>query len=165
MAEQGGPAYLRPCTPADDPFLAVVFSTTWADQVAALPNQNLAQHVLRIQHIAQERRFAVAYPGHERYVVVSGDEPVGRLYLQPSADVVHIVDLTLMPAHRSRGLATRIVHDLCDQAALDGRRVSVLVSRLHPRVADLVRSLGFAQTSQDDLETLFEWVPPAAGQD
>jgi GNAT superfamily N-acetyltransferase len=161
MADRGDPAYLRPCTPADDPFLAVVFATTWADQVAALPNQALAQHVLRIQHIAQEHRFAVRYPGHERYLVVWEDEPAGRLYLHRGADTVQIVDLTLLPAFRSRGIAARIVHDLCDRAADDGRRVSLLVGRRDRRLADMVTSLGFTRTSQDDLETLYEWRPDA----
>jgi GNAT superfamily N-acetyltransferase len=159
MADRGDPAYLRPCTPADDPFLAVVFATTWADQVAALPNQSLAQHVLRIQHIAQEHRFAARYPGHDRYLVIWEGEPAGRLYLHRTPEAVQIVDVTLMPAFRSRGIAARIVHDLCDRAAQDGRRVTLLVGNRNSRLADLVLGLGFVRTGRDDLETLFEWRP------
>ena len=57
MTPLGSLTYLRPCAASDDAFLYAVFSTTWESEVAALPNQNLAQHVLRIQHIAQ----AVSY--------------------------------------------------------------------------------------------------------
>ena len=89
MTPLGSLTYLRPCAASDDAFLYAVFSTTWESEVAALPNQNLAQHVLRIQHIAQERRFASRYPDHERYVVLVDGQPAGRLY-------VHQDDLTLM---------------------------------------------------------------------
>ena len=82
MEPLGSIAYLRACTEADDAFVYDVFSTTWESEVAALPNQNLAQHVLRIQHIAQERRFASRYPGHQRYIVLGG-RPARRPALRP----------------------------------------------------------------------------------
>jgi hypothetical protein len=78
MWSLGSLACLRPCVQEDEAFLYDVFCTTWENQVAALPNPNLAQHVLRIQHIAQERRFASRYPGHHRYVVLDDGEPVRR---------------------------------------------------------------------------------------
>src|SRR4029079_16547239 len=85
MALLGDVAYLRSCTEADDACVYDVFCTTWESEVAALPNQNLAQHVLRIQHIAQERRFASQYPDLQRYIVVQDGEPAGRPYSHETA--------------------------------------------------------------------------------
>ena len=67
----------------------------------SLPNPGLAQLVLRIQHIAQERRVAGRYPGHDRFVVVEDGERVGRLYVHQGASTLHVLDLTLLH-HRSR---------------------------------------------------------------
>src|SRR5262245_13607447 len=111
MRTPGSLAYLRPCTDVDDAFLYDVFCTTWESEVAALPNPNLAQHVLRIQHIAQERRFSTRYPSHERFVVLEDGEPAGRLYVHLGESMMHVIDLTLLPRFRSHGIGTRIFRD------------------------------------------------------
>jgi GNAT superfamily N-acetyltransferase len=159
MTQLGRLTYLRPCDASDDAFLYDVFCTTWASEVAALPNQNLARHVLRIQHIAQERRFASRYPGHERFVVVEDGEPAGRLYVHLKGPVVNVVDLTLLPSFRSRGIGTRIFHDLFAEAAQDGRSISMRVGRTNRRATDLYTALGFRLVAVDDLDNYFEWSP------
>ncbi len=161
MTPLGRPTYLRPCTASDDAFLYDVFCTTWADEVAALPNQNLAQHVLRIQHIAEERRYASRHPGHERYVVEHDGEPAGRLYLDRDDSSIHLVDLTLLPAFQGRGTGSRILRDLCEQARREQRVLRLRVSRRNRGAVELCHRLGFTLCSVDDLEHHFEWVAPA----
>jgi ribosomal protein S18 acetylase RimI-like enzyme len=155
-------AYLRPCTEADDAFVYDVFCTTWESEVAALPNQNLAQHVLRIQHIAQERRFASRYPAHQRYIVLAGDERAGRLYVHESDSTMHVVDLTLMPQFRDRGIGSQIFRDLFAYAADKGTTITLRVERRNERAAMLYSRLGFELTTMDDLDNYFEWVPERA---
>jgi GNAT superfamily N-acetyltransferase len=159
MTSMGRQTYLRPARASDDAFLYDVFCTTWADEVAALPNQNLAQHVLRIQHIAQERRFAQKYPGHQRYVVVEDGEPAGRLYLHHDETTTHVVDVTLLPRYRSHGLGTRVFADLLAQCADQGRTMSLRVSRRNRRAVELCNRLGLTLTAVDDLENHFQWAP------
>ncbi len=159
MVELARLSYLRPARADDDPFLYDVFCTTWADEVAALPNQNLARHVLRIQHIAQERRFDSRYPGRRRFVLWHDGERAGRCYLFGSATFLHIVDLTVMTGFRSRGIGSRLVHDLMREATADGRRISLRVARGDERSADLYASLGFDLVLADDVDTYFEWTP------
>jgi len=161
MSAPGRATYLRPCAASDDAFLYDVFCTTWADEVAALPNQNLAQHVLRIQHIAEERRYASRHPGHERYVVEHDGEPAGRLYLDRDDSSIHVVDLTLLPAFRARGIGSGILRDLCEDARREGRVLRLRVSRRNRGAVDLCHRLGFTLSSVDDLEHRFEWAPPA----
>ncbi len=157
MTPLGTLAYLRPSEVADDPFLYDVFATTWESEVAALPNQNLAQHVLRIQHIAQERRFTSRYPGHERYIVMVGDEPAGRLYVHQHDTTMHVVDLTLMPEHRNHGLGSQILGDLLELAASTDMTVTIRVGRRNRQATDLAVRLGFRLANVDDLDNYFEW--------
>ena len=159
MGTLDGFAYLRACTEADDAFLYDVFSTTWESEVAALPNQNLAQHVLRIQHIAQERRFASRHPRLERYVVVAAGENAGRLYISQSDALLEVVDLTLMPQFRDDGMGTRIFHDLCTHAAREDLTISLRVERRNERATMLFTELGFDLVTVDDLDNHFEWTP------
>jgi ribosomal protein S18 acetylase RimI-like enzyme len=165
MVELATLSYLKPARPDDNDFLYEVFCTTWQDEVAALPNQNLARHVLRIQHTAQERRFDNRYPGHRRFVVSHGDERVGRFYLFASGSTLNIVDLTLLPQFRRRGIGTRLVLDLMREAALDGHRVSMQVARRNGVSLDVYASLGFDLVSSDDLDHYFEWPPASAPAD
>jgi ribosomal protein S18 acetylase RimI-like enzyme len=155
-------AYLRACTEADEAFVYDVFCTTWESEVAALPNQNLAQHVLRIQHISQERRFAGRFPDHQRYVVMEGDQPAGRLYVDETGPVLQVIDLTLMPQFRDRGIGTRIFGDLFAHAERHGLTVRLRVERRNERATMLYTSLGFELVSMDDLDNFFEWVPATA---
>jgi ribosomal protein S18 acetylase RimI-like enzyme len=163
MRALGALEYVRPCTEADDAFLYDVFCTTWEDEVAALPNPTLAQHVLRIQHIAQERRFATRYPHHQRFVVLEDGERTGRLYVHEVGSVVHIIDFTLLPAFRSQGIGTRIGRDLLAYAAAGGRSVTLRVARRHVRASHLYSSLGFQLVSTDDTDSYFEWTPARSG--
>ena len=164
MTPLGSLTYLRPCAASDDAFLYAVFSTTWESEVAALPNQNLAQHVLRIQHIAQERRFASRYPDHERYIVLVDGQPAGRLYVHQDDLTLHVVDLTLMPEHRSHGLGSQIFRDLFAEAAREGQTVTLRVGRRNRRATDLYTSLGFTLVVVDDLDNYFEWTPADVSQ-
>jgi len=158
----GSIACLRACTEADDAFVYDVFSTTWESEVAALPNQNLAQHVLRIQHIAQERRFASHYPDLQRYIVVQDGEPAGRLYVHEAESLLEVVDLTLMPRFRDHGIGTRIFHDLFEYATREAQTVALRVERRNERATMLYSQLGFDLVSVDDLDNYFEWTPATA---
>ncbi|NUR06580.1 MAG: GNAT family N-acetyltransferase [Nocardioidaceae bacterium] len=152
--------YLRACVESDDTFLYDVFCTTWESEVAALPNPKLAQHVLRIQHIAQERRFQTRYPEHERYVVLEDGEQAGRLYVNRTSTSLQVVDLTLLPAFQSRGIGTRIFQDIFALAAQDDLTVTIRAPRRNVRATELYTSLGFRLVSLDDLDGSFEWTPP-----
>ena len=162
METLGTIADLRTCTEADDAFVYDVFCTTWESEVAALPNQNLAQHVLRIQHIAQERRFAARYPHHQRYIVVVDGEPAGRLYVHETDSTMHVIDLTLMPRHRDQGIGSRIFQELFRHAEAAGQSITLRVERRNERATMLYSSLGFDLVTVDDLDNYFEWVPETA---
>ena len=153
--------YLRASVDGDDAFLYDVFCTTWESEVAALPNPKLAQHVLRIQHIAQERRWRSRYPGQQQYVVLEAGEPAGRLYADRTPETLHVVDLTLLPRFQSRGIGTRIFADLQQLAAEEGLTVTLRVPRRNLRATELYSRVGFRLVTLDDLDNYFEWTPAA----
>jgi GNAT superfamily N-acetyltransferase len=159
MSDLTSLARLRLCHASDDALLYDIFCTTWQSEVAALPNQNLAQHVLRIQHIAQERRFTNRYPGYERFVVVQDGEPAGRLYVHRTASRLEILDLTLLTPYRSRGIGTALVREVCELATLEDLTISLKVGRRLRRVTEFYLRLGFDLVDVDDLDNTFEWTP------
>jgi GNAT superfamily N-acetyltransferase len=151
--------HLRRAEEDDEDFLFDVFTTTWADEVAALPNPNLAAHVLRIQHTAQQRRFEARYPEHERFVILHEGRRAGRLYLHRTPTMVHAIDMTLLPEFRSQGLGSRIVGDLLAVAGRNGQSVTLRVPRRNTRAIALYEVMGFRLVTVDDLDSYFEWSP------
>ena len=127
VEDQGWGHYVRPATADDDAFLYDVFCTTWEHEAAALPNRNLVQHFLRIQYTAQGRKFAQRFPGHERWVVLHGDQPAGRFFLHRATSILHIVELTLLPQFRSLGIGSALLRGVMDEAAAAGQTVSLRV--------------------------------------
>jgi GNAT superfamily N-acetyltransferase len=170
MVALRGLPYLRAVDGSDDDFLYDVFATTWESEVAALPNQNLARHVLRIQHFAQERRFASRYPGHRRFLVTCEGERAGRLYVFGTDTEVEVLDLTLLPEFHERGIEGRVLGALRQEAARDGRPVTLRTARTDLRAGALYTSLGFDLVSADDVDHVYSWSPattasPPAGAD
>ena len=159
MGSLGRLACLRRCTEEDDAFVYDVFCTTWESEVAALPNPSLAQHVLRIQHIVQNRRFTSRYPGHDRFVIVVDGEPAGRLYAYETTSMLHVVDLTLLPQFRSEGTKSRLAHELFEYAGERRMSITLRVPRRNLRASAVYASLGFQLGRMDDVDNYFEWTP------
>jgi ribosomal protein S18 acetylase RimI-like enzyme len=159
MGSLGRLRYLRACTPADDAFLYDVFCTTWMSEIAGLPNPDLAPHVLRIQHTAQERRFDNRYPGRQRFVILDGGEPAGRLYVHEGASTMHLIDLTLLDPFRRRGIGGRLARDLFAHATEHRMSINLRVARRNLRAYDVYSSLGFRPVRIDDVDSHLEWTP------
>ncbi|QNN53145.1 GNAT family N-acetyltransferase [Nocardioides mesophilus] len=154
-------ANVRPALDEDDTFLFEVFCTLWERETALMPNPQLVQHFLRIQYITAERRFQVRYPQLERFVVLSDGEAAGRIYLHRTPAMLQIVELTLLPAYRSRGLATALIRDVMAKAHQTGQLVSIRAERRSELAAAICERLGFRMVVVDDQDRFFEWSPPS----
>ncbi len=163
MGDLATSPHLRPAGDEDETFLFEVFSTTWAEEVAALPNPRLAAHVLRIQHTAQERRFDSGYPGFERFVILHDGRRAGRLYVHRTSTRVHALDMTLLPEFQGRGIGTRLITELLELAAEAGHSVTLRVPRRNARATALYESIGFRPVVTDDLDHYLEWSPALTG--
>ncbi|MFL6137936.1 MAG: GNAT family N-acetyltransferase [Frankiaceae bacterium] len=128
---------LRPCTPADTAFLLELYGSTRAAELALAPwsAEDKAAFV-RMQFDAQDRHYRAQFPAAERSVIEVGGEPAGRLYVDRRLDEIRVVDLSLLPAWRGRGIGTALLTDLLDEATGTARPV-----RLHVEVGNPARRL------------------------
>lgn len=159
MTEPAQDWCLRPAADTDEDLLHDIFASTWESGSLTLPEPILATHFLRIQHIAQERRFATRFPQLERYIVISGGHPAGRLYLQRTDTAIECVDITLLPEHRNHGLGTELIETLFEEADLTGRRVTLQVPCDNRRAISLYEALGFTMVAMDDQDRCYERTP------
>lgn len=130
---------LRPATPADEDWQFAIYASSRADEMALAgwsPEQ--CRHFLTQQHRAQQQHYTRHFPRSVCQLMLVGDAVAGRLWLDERADGLHILDITLLPAWRGRGLGTRCLQAL----ASGGRALSIQVERHNP-ARRLYERLGF----------------------
>jgi GNAT superfamily N-acetyltransferase len=80
---------------------------------------------------------------------VDGD-PAGRLMVMRWHDEILIVDIALLPAHRSRGIGTRVLEAIIEEAADAGSKLTIHVERMNPALR-LYQRLGFEPVGDEGL--------------
>jgi ribosomal protein S18 acetylase RimI-like enzyme len=160
----GAPAVeLRPATDADLPFLARVYASTRAEELAPLPwTDEQRRAFLAHQFAAQSADYARNYPDASYDVVVVDGDPAGRLILDRGERELHIVDIALLPEHRGRGIGTRLLRPLLEEADREDLTVAIYVESSN-RALSLYRRLGFAAVGDTGVYFRMER-PPGGGQ-
>ena len=155
------PAFtLRPAVEADLPFLARLYASTRAEELAVVDwSAERKEAFLRQQFEAQHRWYAEQYAGASFDVVLVAGEPAGRLYVARWEREVRIVDVSLLPEQRRRGLGERLLRGVLAEAAAAGKPVTIHVERFNPALR-LYERLGFAAVEDKGVYLLLRWQPP-----
>jgi ribosomal protein S18 acetylase RimI-like enzyme len=137
---------LRPVGPGDGELLQRIYAGARAQELAVLPWDDAAKAAfLRAQLAAQSAAYE-RYPGRSNRLVVVDGEPVGRLDVARGEREIAVLDISLLPEHRGRGIGTALLRDVLDEAAVAGKRVRVHVERSNPALR-LYRRLGFTEVA------------------
>lgn len=151
-----GAVLLRPATDADLSFLLRLYASTRAEELAAVdwPAEQRDAFV-RQQFEAQHAWYREQYVGASFDVVEVEGEPVGRLYVARWERAVRIVDVSLLPEWRGRGIGSRLLGALLAEADAVGKPVSIHVERFNPALR-LYDRLGFALSEDKGVYLLLE---------
>jgi RimJ/RimL family protein N-acetyltransferase len=150
---------LRPSQPEDEAFLAAVYGSTREQELAMVP-WDAAQRdaFVLFQYRAQLQHYQTEYPGAEHQVILAGDQPIGRLYLDRREAEIRILDITLLIPHRGQGIGTPIIRQLMDEAARAGKPLSIHLDSFS-QSHSLFERLGFKPAESTGFHTLFIWNP------
>lgn len=133
----------RPMSDDDLPFLADLYASTRAEEVAQTGWPLEAQRAFLAQQFdAQDRHYREHYPDAERLVIERAGAPIGRLYLRRSQTQIGIIDIALAPTSRGLGLGGAILADVIEEATQAGWSVSIHVEKVNPAMR-LYHRLGF----------------------
>ncbi|WP_051341209.1 GNAT family N-acetyltransferase [Azospirillum halopraeferens] len=154
------PGYrLRPCRDADLPFLkrlyrhardAELARTGWPEEM----KRAFCEQQFHAQHTDYLRRF----PDADFLLILDRRDPVGRLYVDRGLDL-HLVDISLLPQRRGRGLGTAVLRALRALAMERGGGVVLSVAVDNPRAAALYHRMGFRHRATDDTRHHLRWDP------
>jgi ribosomal protein S18 acetylase RimI-like enzyme len=130
---RGANLALRPQTDADEPFLKELYtSARWPELASTGWPDGLKQAFLEQQRTLQTRHYVVHYEGLWRGIVVRSGEAIGRIYLWQNGNDLRIVDLSLLAAHRNRGIGTRLLHAIISEATSSNTHLSLHVEQGNP---------------------------------
>ena len=148
---------LRPITPEDDSFLAGLYASTRAEELAVTTWSDEEKAVFcRRQFDAQSAHYVESYPGASLEVIERAGEPIGRLYVARWEREIRIMDIALLPARRGTGIGTQLLRELQDEARSAGKTLSIHVERFNPALR-LYERLGFKMAEDKGVYLLLEW--------
>lgn len=156
-AAQTMPVTLSPVTAEDEAFLYRVYSSTRAEELAQAPwNEAQREAFLKAQFSAQQLHYRTYYPDSTHDLILLDAHPIGRLYVARNAEGICILDITILPEHRNKGIGTPLIQRLMNEAAEASKPLTIYVESFNPS-RTLFERLGFSKIEDDGIYHLLEW--------
>jgi ribosomal protein S18 acetylase RimI-like enzyme len=143
----------------DDEFLFRLYASTRQEEVSAWGWSTAQQTAfLQMQFQAQRRGYAAEYPDADSRIILADDEPIGRILIRRTDRDMWLVDVAILPVHRSHGLGTTLLRSLIAESESGGQPLKLQVAKGN-RAARLYERLGFSKISEDQVYIQMEWNP------
>ena len=150
---------LRPIGDDDLPFLARLYASTRAEEVARTPwSDDEKAAFLQWQFEAQHAHYQEHYPTCSFDLVERRGEPVGRFYVDRWEKEIRLVDIALLPEARGGGLGGALIRRLLAEGRETCKPVSIHVEYDNPALS-LYRRLGFRHVDSNGVYNLMRWEP------
>jgi ribosomal protein S18 acetylase RimI-like enzyme len=153
---------LRPETDDDIPFLLRLYASTRAQELARVLDWS-AEHkqaFLASQFQAQRRHYRTQFAECTFDILEHDRVPGGRLYLDVRRTRLHIVDISLLPEWRGKGLGSAILQALMAAGQASGLGIGIFVEKFNPALR-LYRRLGFTEIDDHGVYLEMQWLPQA----
>ena len=124
-------------------FVSALYASTRTEEIAMTgwPAEVQAAFLAQ-QAAAQHSHYSIHFADAEWLIVERAGIAIGRLYLREAPDILHIVEISLVPDSRGQGIGGAILRDVLEQARGCGRSVTIHVERNNP-ARSLYARLGF----------------------
>ncbi len=143
----------RPIEAADQGFLQSLFACTRADEFAAAGwDDAVLDSFLAQQFDLQHRYYQEHYADADFLLLLRRGEPIGRLYWWAQGAHATLIDISLLPRERGRGVGTALLALLTAQARRLGQSVGLHVEPANP-ARRLYERFGFEVVADNGVYT------------
>jgi ribosomal protein S18 acetylase RimI-like enzyme len=151
---------MRPAEAADQAFLALLYaSTRTADQRMGACDARTEAMLMTLQYRARQTQLHALFPYADAAIIVERERPIGALHVNYGSDEIRLLDISLLPECRSRGIGLGLLRSL--QAQGVRMRVPVRLDVLPgTRAQRLFQRCGFTLNGANGLYLCMEWMPP-----
>jgi ribosomal protein S18 acetylase RimI-like enzyme len=148
---------LRPAQAADGAFMEELFRSA-REYFYAMPISRQHIDLLVVQQYQlQQASYARQWPAARTMIIERSGQAIGKIMLDESATVVHIIDFVLEPGMRGKGYGTAILQTV--QAAAGKRRMKLSVDRQNLRAKKFYLGFGFQVNAISDTHESMIWTP------
>jgi ribosomal protein S18 acetylase RimI-like enzyme len=150
---------LRPLRPEDRDFLFRLYASTREHELSALGWAAAQQEAfLRMQFNAQQQWYSATYSTAENQIIEKDHEPIGRMIVQREHNTWRLLDISLLPERRGRGIGGELIRTLIKECGASGAMLQLQVLNTNP-AQRLYSRLGFIKTGEDQIYTQMELRP------
>jgi GNAT superfamily N-acetyltransferase len=156
--DQSAPVALRAVASDDQTFLLKVYAGVRSDELAQVPwSEAQREAFIKMQFDAQQVHYRTHNPAATHDIILLDAQPIGRLYVARRETEIRILDITILPEYRNRGIGTPLIKELMREAARTGKPLNIYVESFNPSLR-LFKRLGFVKTEgEDEVNWLMEW--------
>lgn len=151
---------LRPAGTDDLPFLFTVYASSRADELALL-DWTAEQKVqfLEMQFKAQLGDYGHRFPNASHDIILFERYPAGRLYVAHNEQEIRLLDITLLPDYRNKGIGSTVLNKLINKAQQQQKPLSHTVIKFNQAAIRLYQRLGFVIQGEASHHWLMTWRP------
>jgi len=151
---------LRDVVDADLPFLRLLYASTRSDELTSLSwDEETKRTFLEFQFSAQQRHYQTAYAGADFQVILTHGTPAGRLSVARLETEFRLLDISLLPERRNRGIGTALLRNLSAEAARAAKPLTLHVQPANPALRLYLR-LGFVKLAEHGPDWFMQRLPP-----
>ena len=141
----------RAATEEDEAFLFALFTAVRSPEFAysslAPPQLDL---LMKVQYAGQKQTYGVEYPGGDQIVLLDG-LPAGRIWLFRGEAEHRLVDISLLPEYRNRGIGGLLVSGAITAAGAAGVPLCCSVAVTNPASLRFHQRMGFQIVGRDEI--------------
>ena len=128
----------------DDAFIEAVYRCTREEELN-LTNWTEQQKkaFTQMQSVAQLYEYKTKFPGAAFRVIIFNKRSAGRFYTWENDKEIRLIDITLLPQFRGKGIGTALLGDLIKRSDKAQKKISLHVDPISPALHLYLR-LGFS---------------------
>jgi ribosomal protein S18 acetylase RimI-like enzyme len=130
---------LRPATPADSEFCYQLHKAAMGDYITAIWGWDEQR-----QRSAHNRKFS---PGRWQ-IITAGGADIGMIDVEHRPGEIYLSRIEICPDHQGRGIGTRLISALADEARQNGQDLVLDVLAINRRAQALYQRLGMTEVAR-----------------
>ena len=144
MTEEAPSVSFRAVTPEDEAFLLAVYASSREEELAQVSwAEGQREEFVRMQFEAQRDEYHARFPAARYDVILVDGKAAGRVWVGEAEDQIRLLDIALLPEFQKRGVGSRVVRGLIDEAASKQVPLRHMVFILNTDARRFYERLGF----------------------
>ena len=146
----------RPISDDDEQFLYRLYASTRQEELAMTVWTGAQKDTfLRQQFTAQHKFYIERFTQAAFDILLMNKEPIGRLYIDRRAEEIRIIDISILPEHRNKGIGSSLLKNLLTEAYETAKPLRIHVEKNNPALK-LYERLGFREIEDKGVYSLME---------